>query len=104
MGFQFTKTDDYQSLHPNIASYMHDFVKHRVEAYEQLVSYVEIKDFSAIRDYCHGQLGVAGSYRCFKLEEIIRYIQKYARDESIAPIEEVLPLFKSYLKELEAHV
>ena len=104
MSFQFTKQDDFENLHPNIATYMKAFVKHRIEAYEQLLSYVEACDFEAIRDYCHGQLGVAGSYRCFKLEEIIKYIQKYAREESIEPIKEVLPSFQEYLNDLKSGI
>ncbi len=104
MGFEFKREDDFHNLHPNIASYMERFVNHRLDAFERFSHSVAIKDFKSIRDYCHGQLGVAGSYRCFQLEELILYIQDFARNEDITPIEEVLPIFKAYLENLKTKV
>ena len=104
MGFEFKKEDDFQNLHPNIASYMERFVTHRLDAFDKFSHFVETEDFKSIRDYCHGQLGVAGSYRCFQLEELILYIQDFARKEEIAPIKEVLPTFKAYLENLKTKV
>lgn len=104
MSFSFKKEDDFKSLHPNIASYMKVFVEHRFEAYDNLVLLVKEQDFEKIRDLCHGQLGVAGSYKCYKLEEIILYIQSFARKEDIGPIEAVLPILHQYLMDLKSKV
>lgn len=104
MSFKFEKSDDFKNLHPNIATYMNTFVTHRIEAFDKFTQYVDNSDFSKIRDYCHGQLGVAASYRCFKLEEVLKYIQRYAREEQIDPIKEVLPVFEEYLKNLKNQV
>ena len=104
MSFSFKKDDDFKNLHPNIASYMAVFVDHRIEAFTELKSFVETRNFQKIRDFCHGQLGVAASYKCFKLEELILYIQEFARTEEISPIADVLPIFETYLRELKSKV
>jgi hypothetical protein len=102
MSFSFKKEDDYKNLHPKIATYMEVFVQHRIEAFTKLKAYVADENFEKIRDFCHAQLGVAASYKCYKLEEIIKYMQEYARSEDIKPIREVLPVFETYLSELKS--
>ncbi len=103
MSFNFKRNDEFESLHPNIASYMTVFVENRLKAFFELEQAVSTADFERIRDFCHGQLGVAASYKCFKLEEIIIYIQGFARKEEMGPISEVLPVFRAYLDELKSN-
>jgi hypothetical protein len=102
MSFSFQREDDYRNLHPKIATYMETFVKHRIEAFGELEVFVADENFEKIRDFCHAQLGVAASYRCFKLEELIKYIQEFARTEEITPIKDVLPIFENYLRKLKS--
>ena len=104
MSFKFTKQDEFQHLHPNITSYMGTFVENRINALDDLKQGVEQKDFSKIRDYCHNHMGVAGSYKCYKLEEIVGYIQDYARSGEIEPIVEVLPVLEEYLFDLKKRI
>ncbi len=104
MTFKFERTDEFTSLHPNIANYMSVFVENRIKALGEIENAINGDDFQKIRDICHGQLGVAASYKCFKLEEIILYIQNFARKEEMTPIVEVLPVFKDYLDQLKASV
>lgn len=104
MTFKFKRSDDFTSLHPNIATYMEVFVENRIKAFNELEGAVKSENFQKIRDYCHAQLGVAASYNCFKLEEVILYIQDFARKEEISPIIEVLPIFKDYLDHLKSTI
>ncbi|MAX65865.1 MAG: hypothetical protein QF441_01055 [Bacteriovoracaceae bacterium] len=102
MVFHFTTKDEHHSLHPNIKTYMQVFVKHRFLALEKLKTAVASEDIEGIRDFCHKQIGVAASYKCYRLEEITKYIQKHARKTELEPIKEILPVFEEYLKQLQA--
>ncbi len=104
MSFKFTKQDEFQKLHPNITSYMNTFVENRIKALEKLKQGIYEENFSIIRDYCHNHIGVAGSYKCYKLEEIVSYIQEHARQGEIEPIVEVLPILEAYLIDLKEHI
>ncbi len=101
MSFSFTTQDEINKLHPSIADYFPTFLQHRIDAFKELEVFVTERNFEKIRDYCHKQIGVAANYKCFKLDEVTRYIQEFAREEKIQEIEDSLQVFNDYLVELE---
>ena len=104
MTFKFTKKDKYNDLHPNILNYMQTFVDNRIQSFEKLKISVDQKNLKGIRDFCHNNIGVAGSYKCFKLEEITYYVQSKAKAEDIDSIKDVLPIFNAYLQSLKREI
>lgn len=104
MGFRFSAEDKYDQLPESILCYMQNFVQNRIDGLEELEAFVAVSDFDGIRDYCHKQVGVAGSYYCYKLEEIIKYIQYHARKNDIGPIQDVIEDLRSYLEDLAKKV
>lgn len=102
MAFEFTVEDKVEELPGPIKSHFKAFVLNRINQFEILEEAIEEEDHEEIRLFCHAQLGVAGSYKCFKLEEVTKYIQDYARKEELQPIKDVMPLLKSYLQELRS--
>ena len=101
MGFQFTRTDNINELPEPIKAHIKTFITNRVAQFEILREAIEEEEFEDIRLFCHAQLGVAGSYNCFKLEEVTLYIQDFARQEVMGPIAEVAPILEDYLKGLK---
>ena len=104
MSFIFTKIDLIHDLHSDLRDYMPNFIENRFKEFKELESAVSSNDIKSIRDYCHKQKGVAGSYNCFKLEEITDYMHEFALAGEITPIKEVLPILGSYLDELQASI
>lgn len=104
MNFSFTTQDEITELHPKIGSNMDKFVSNRWIAYLKLEAAVNELDFDEIRSFCHNQLGVAACYNCYKLEEICKYIQPFAREDNLAPIQDVMPVLKLYLEELKVEI
>lgn len=101
LAFEFTKTDKLEDLPGPIKDHVKAFIRNRISQFEILKEAVEEEDFEEIRLFCHAQLGVAGSYNCYKLEEITLYIQDYARQEVLDPIKEIIPILEKYLTELK---
>lgn len=101
LDFQFTKNDNIDDLPAPIKGHMKTFITNRVSQFEILREAIDEEDFEEIRLFCHAQLGVAGSYNCFKLEEITLYIQDFARQEVMAPITAAAPILEGYLQELK---
>lgn len=100
MNFEFTKEDFIFDLPEPIRKHLRTFSNNRLNQFEILQEAIVEEDFEEIRLFCHAQLGVAGSYNCFKLEEITLYIQELARNENLMSIKELMPVLKSYLEEL----
>lgn len=101
MEFNFTKEDRYSELPLELRKYMKIFSKNRLKSFLELEQFVAEDNFKSICAFCHNQIGVAGSYKCYKLEEITLFIQVHARGQEIKPIREIMSLFKTYLDELE---
>lgn len=101
MAFAFTKEDKVDDLPPPIKAHFKTFVLNRMAQFEVFEEAISEDDYEEIRLFCHAQLGVAGSYNCFKLEEITLYIQDFARKEEMQPIKEVAPVLKQYLGDLK---
>ena len=96
--------DKISELPGPIKDHIKTFILNRIAQFETLKEAIEENDFEEIRLFCHAQLGVAGSYNCFRLEEITIYIQDYARQEIMDPIKEVVPVLDSYLKDLKSGI
>lgn len=101
MTFKFTKEDKINELPAPIKAHFKNFLNNRISQVESLEEAIEDEDFEEIRLFCHAQLGVAGSYKCHKLDELTRYIQHHARKEQLRPIKEVIPTLKDYLQGLK---
>ena len=101
MSFNFTATDKIQELHQDIQNYLPKFIEHRFLEFTKFDEAVKNKDIESIRAYCHKQKGVAGSYKCYKLEEITNYMHDYALKGEIDEIVAVIPILKAYLYELK---
>ncbi len=99
--FSFTVEDQYEELEPALQEYMPHFVEHRIKELEGFDRAVNDLDFQAIREYCHKQEGIAASYKCYRLEEMAKFIHKFAKLEEIGPIIEVLPTLKEYFSVMQ---
>lgn len=102
MKFIFSKEDKFEDLPEKIRDYLPTFFKNRWEDLKDLEDSIENKDFRGVRDYCHKQVGVATCYNCFKLHEIVLYIQEQAKQENHANLLEVQPVIREYLNQLHS--
>ncbi|MAZ48114.1 MAG: hypothetical protein CME65_06105 [Halobacteriovoraceae bacterium] len=98
--FKFSKEDKFENLPEKIRDYLPTFFENRLEDLSDLEYSIEKKDFRGVRDYCHKQVGVATCYNCFKLHEIVLYIQEQAKLENHANLLEVQPILRDYLTQL----
>ena len=101
MSFKFTRVDKISELPGPIKEHVRNFVSNRFTQYNILLEAIDDEDFEEVRLFCHAQLGVAASYHCYKLEEITSYIQECARQETMKPIKEILPILSKYLNDLK---
>lgn len=101
MSFKFEKSDKITDLHPNLKKHFGLFMSRRVAEVDDFSNAVNNSDFAYLRDYCHKIIGISASYNCYRLDEITRYIQIYARSEDIKPIQDVKDLFLNLLDELQ---
>lgn len=100
MKFEFSSEDNLSTLHPNIVAFIPRYVANRKEDYQKLRRSVEKRDFDAIRDYCHKVVGTARSYHFFRLEEITKRLQVFARNGDIESVRELMPAYDEYIQGL----
>lgn len=100
MSFTFSREDRFDELPPKIKEYLPVFIQNRWEDFLKFEKALAEKNFEMMRDYCHKQIGVATCYNCFRLYDLVLYIQEQARAENHEKLVEVFPELRTYLEGL----
>lgn len=103
MSFKFTKQDKVSELHPNITKFLGTFIQNRIDEYKLFKSAVDQNDMASVRMYCHKVVGIAASYKCYKLEEMALYIQKCSRENDVESIKSSICEFDAYMQEISTY-
>ena len=101
MSFKFTQSDDFVSLDVAIRNHLPKVIKNRIKEFEDFRLSFMAKDFGEIAHYCHKVRGVAACYGLYKLEEIVEYIHKAAKESDSSKIDDAFPKLNAYFESLK---